>query len=151
MTSTALSPPLLTVASGNTHPSPGRAAGNMAITFSPVELYFPGQPHTQMLILLMKAFPYGKNIKNVPGGVHLGRRPSLLCGDVSRHLELMRRYCSLPELTVLVQLCRDHLMFCKMLNNCLQSHVKYVFNLPLTLFQQRMWPAYHGGSDFFVK
>lgn len=47
MTSTALSPPLLTVASGNTHPSPGRAAGNMAITFSPVELYFPGQPHTK--------------------------------------------------------------------------------------------------------
>lgn len=84
MTSTALSLPLLTVASSNTHPSPGKAAGNMAITVSPVELYFPGQPHTPMLMLLIKALPYGKNIKNVPGGAHLGRCPSLLCGDVSK-------------------------------------------------------------------
>ena len=47
VTNTVLSPPLLTVASGNTHPSPGRAAGHVAITFSPVDLYFPGQPQTQ--------------------------------------------------------------------------------------------------------
>lgn len=59
----------------------------------------------------MKALPYGRNIKTVPGGVHLGRRPSLLCWDVSRHLELMRRYHSLPQPTGLVSLCRDHLIF----------------------------------------
>lgn len=47
VTNTALSSPLLTVVSGYTHPSYDRAAGNMAITFSPVELYFPGQPHAQ--------------------------------------------------------------------------------------------------------
>lgn len=61
-------------------------------------------------MLLMKVHPYGRNNKNVPSGAHLGRWPSLLCGDVSRHLDLMHKYCYLPELTGLVSLCRDHLM-----------------------------------------
>lgn len=59
----------------------------------------------------MKALPYGRNIKNVPGGAHLGGCPSLLCRYVSRHLELMRRYRSLPGLTGLVSVCKDHFMF----------------------------------------
>lgn len=109
---TALNPPLLTVASGNTHPSPGRAAGNMAITFSPVELNFPRQQQTQRLWWrLMRALSYGKNIKNVSGGAHWGWCPSLLCGVVSRHLELMHRYHCLPELMGLAALCWHHLMF----------------------------------------
>lgn len=49
-------------------------------------------------------------LKNVAGGARLGRCLSLLCGDVSRLLELMHRYCSFPELTGLVSKCADHLM-----------------------------------------
>lgn len=45
--------------------------------------------YSEMLMLLMKVHPYGRNNKNVPSGAHLGRWPSLLCGDVSRHLDLM--------------------------------------------------------------
>lgn len=67
--------------------------------------------HSGMLMLLMKALPYGENIKNVAGGARSGRCPSLLRRDVSRYSELMRRYRSLPELTGLVSLCGDHLRF----------------------------------------
>lgn len=101
----------LLVASGYTHPSPGKAVGNMVITFSPVGALPPRTAtHLEMLMPLMKAHPHGKNIKNVSGGAHLGWCLSLLRGEMSRNLALMCRCCSVPELTGLVSICRERLM-----------------------------------------
>lgn len=157
MTNTVLSPPLLTVASGNTHPSPGRAAGDMAITFSPVDLYFLGQPQTQcwwcslrrlfLMAIISKMFLVVANWEDV----------HLYCvgmwADTRANVQVVLSPWA-DRISLTLQ--RSLNVFVKNAElacfNCLQSHLKRMHLIfPFLCFNKVCRPAYHEGSDFFVK
>lgn len=86
---------------------PGRAAGDVAITSSPVEPRLQREAtHPAIVILLMTAlFLMVRILKISPAVDTWDECPSVLSEDGSKHLERTHRCSSLPELMGLVTHC----------------------------------------------